>query len=224
MPGTRPENQDRFTMRHSTTVSPARSARGAGKLAGLSCAVLAMAALLAFGPAPAALAHDQLVGTTPAAGSTVDEAPGEVMLEFSNSLIELGTEIKVTDASGEDVAQGEPQLNAREVTQALPSDLADGEYTVIWRVVSSDSHPISGKFSFVVGDGAPTEATPSESASSESASSESATATPGEDTEEPSGDAQDGGFDWGRVGLIALGGLVLGGVGYAIIAVRSRRK
>ena len=39
------------------------------------------------------------------------------------------------------------------VTIPLRGDLPDDGYLVTYRVVSADSHPISGAFSFVVGDG-----------------------------------------------------------------------
>lgn len=203
-------------MRHHAAFAPARQRRGAGARAGIAGAAAVLAALLVFGAAPAALAHDQLVGTTPATGSNVDEAPTEVMMEFSNSLMELGTEIKVTDSSGENVATGEPQLRAREVTQALTPGLPDDEYTVTWRVVSSDSHPISGKFSFTVGNAV------AEAPSAAPSASETPAPEPSSGSEQTAPPAD--GFDWARAGFIALGGLLLGGAGYAFIAVRARRK
>ncbi|HSK22152.1 MAG TPA: CopD family protein, partial [Egicoccus sp.] len=40
-----------------------------------------------------------------------------------------------------------------EVAVALPDDLDEGGYVVTYRVVSADSHPITGTFAFTVGDG-----------------------------------------------------------------------
>ena len=33
----------------------------------------------------------------------------------------------------------------------LPAGLKDGTYVVAWRVTSADSHPVSGAFSFSIG-------------------------------------------------------------------------
>ena len=48
-----------------------------------------------------------------------------------------------------DVAE---KLTDREVATDLPHDLAPGTYTVAWRVVSVDSHPLRGAFVFAVGE------------------------------------------------------------------------
>ena len=64
--------------------------------------------------------------------------------------------IEVLDATGERVEAGEPEHpggDGAAVAASLP-DLDDGAYVVAWRVVSSDSHPVSGAFTFRVGEGA----------------------------------------------------------------------
>ena len=65
--------------------------------------------------------------------------------------------LEVLDASGRpprrSASPSTPTATASAVAVALP-DLDDGAYVVAWRVVSSDSHPISGAFTFRVGDAA----------------------------------------------------------------------
>ncbi|HWS56943.1 MAG TPA: copper resistance protein CopC, partial [Actinotalea sp.] len=48
------------------------------------------------------------------------------------------------------VAVGEPVVQGTTVTAPLPSDLASGDYTIAWRVVSADGHPIQGTIPFTV--------------------------------------------------------------------------
>ncbi|TXK08750.1 copper resistance protein CopC [Microbacterium saccharophilum] len=128
--------------------SPApRPRRRATALAGLVLGVL-----LAVTASPA-FAHDELIGTDPAAGTTVETLPASLTLTFSGVLLtDAGaTEVSVLDSSCTPLADGAPVVDGTRVTQALSGE-ATGAVTVLWRTVSSDSHPISGEFAFLVGD------------------------------------------------------------------------
>lgn len=161
---------------------------------------LALALVLTAFAAPA-FAHDELIGSTPAAGSAVDALPNEVALTFSGVLLdETGTtDVVVKDAAGTDLAAGDPVLDGTRLTQPLTGD-ASGLVTVIWRVVSSDGHPVSGEFSFTVGDGAtvPT-----------------ATGLPLPDPQAPPS-----GPIWIVLGIVVVG---LGGALVAVLVARTRR-
>jgi methionine-rich copper-binding protein CopC len=124
---------------------------------------LLVAFVLLFAWPQAAAAHDQLVDSDPAAGSTVEAMPSELTLTFSAALIggEGSTEVVVLDADGNNVAEGEPELDGALVVQPLASAAAAGEYQVIWKVVSSDGHPTSGEFGFAVSSDSAGDATPS---------------------------------------------------------------
>lgn len=136
----------------------------------------ALVALLLLAPAGAASAHDQLTGSEPADGATVDEPPEEVVLTFSGEIAELGAQVVVADPDGATVSDGDPEVVGTEVTQALVADLPAGDYDVTWRVTSEDGHPISGTFGFTVAEGA-------------DSSAEETTGTTGTTTDESSGDA-----------------------------------
>ncbi|MDQ4503941.1 copper resistance protein CopC [Sinomonas sp. ASV322] len=112
-----------------------------------AAAVIAAAAALAL-PAAAANAHDVLESTNPANGSTVAAVPAAVELTFDHTPIAIGTKVVVKDPSGTDVASGEARVVDNTVTQAIKPGAPAGAYTVTWRVVSSDSHPIEGTFTF----------------------------------------------------------------------------
>jgi copper resistance protein C len=122
---------------------------------------LAAAALLMI-PAAAAQAHDVLEATDPANGSTVRTVPAKIGLTFDHTPIAIGTIVRVQDATGTDQADGPVAIVDNHVTQAVKTDAPNGKYTVIWRVVSSDGHPIEGTFTFTAGAANPTAtATPS---------------------------------------------------------------
>ncbi len=118
---------------------------------------MAFAVLVA--PASPALAHDELIGSDPAAGTQLDALPGALTLTFSGVIApDAGASVvEVTDAAGTALADGEPSAQDNVLTQALTGE-ASGVVTVLWKVVSSDGHPISGEFSFTVtGEPAPSE-------------------------------------------------------------------
>lgn len=136
-----------------------------------SVAALALSILFfALSPALSASAHDQLIGSDPAAGSTVQTLPRTITLTFSGVLInDAGTTaIGVTDSSGRALTFGDPVVEGTHVTQALRGP-ATGTITVQWRVVSSDGHPVSGEFTVIVGKASTTSVTPSALAPAEGA-------------------------------------------------------
>ncbi len=112
-----------------------------------------IAGLLLAAAATPAFAHDELIGADPADGAVLDVLPPELTLTFSGVLLdgEGATELAVTDAGGADLTGGDPVLDGVRVTQPL-TGTASGTVHVAWRVVSSDGHPISGEYTFSVGD------------------------------------------------------------------------
>jgi copper transport protein len=103
--------------------------------------------------APPAAAHAELVSTDPGEGARLQEAPDEVTLTFTEGVSLGAGYARVLDASGERVDTGSATVEGDAVVVPLRGDLPDVGYLVTYRVVSADSHPISGAFSFVVGDG-----------------------------------------------------------------------
>ena len=115
----------------------------------LAAAAVALAALLV--PASPALAHDELVSSDPSADAVLDALPAQITLSYSADILDSdgASVIQVTDATGTSLTDGAPTVSGTVVTQALAGS-ASGAVTVVWRVVSSDGHPIDGTFSFTV--------------------------------------------------------------------------
>ncbi|MFC8831695.1 copper resistance CopC/CopD family protein [Streptomyces griseoincarnatus] len=124
--------------------------------------ILAVAGALLAGAAPVS-AHAALTGSDPAQGAVVDTAPSQVSLTFSEPIAVGDDSVRVLDPKGERVDKGDP-ANPSGTTYSvrLVSGLPDGTYTVAYQVVSADSHPVAGAFTFSVG--APSETTVSVSA------------------------------------------------------------
>ena len=118
----------------------------------VATAALAAGSLLGMNPAAA---HDELVSTNPTDGATLTEAPASLELTYSGDIMEVdgANQVRVTNAAGESVTDGTPDIDGKVVTQDLATAAADDTYTVTWRVVSSDGHPIQGTFTYTVGQG-----------------------------------------------------------------------
>jgi copper transport protein len=128
--------------------SPARRLAAAGL--GLVFALFAVIA----GPAVPAYAHAQLVDTSPANGARLQAPPPEVVLRFTEPVTPVRDGVRLLDQAGK-VRDGGPARTDRgaatRVILPVPAGLGTGVYTVSWRVVSADSHPIHGAFVFGVG-------------------------------------------------------------------------
>lgn len=117
----------------------------------LALGVLLVALLLAPG---AALAHATLEGSSPARGATVKQQPSEIVLRFSEPVEGNFGAVRVYDAEGERVEEGDafhPGGEGAKLAAGLRSDLADGSYTATYRVVSADGHIVSGGYVFSIG-------------------------------------------------------------------------
>ncbi|MER7738450.1 copper resistance protein CopC [Streptomyces sp. NPDC096538] len=119
--------------------------------------LLAVTGALLAGAAPAS-AHAALTGSDPAQGAVVDTAPAQVSLTFSEPIAVSDDSVRVLDPKGERVDKGAPaNPSGTTFSVRLLSGLPDGTYTVAYQVVSADSHPVAGAFTFSIG--APSETT-----------------------------------------------------------------
>nr|WP_202437584.1 copper resistance protein CopC [Streptomyces sp. SID5910] len=114
----------------------------------------AVLVLLVLGGAGPASAHAALRSTDPGDGTVLQRAPRTVTLTFTESVGLRDDSFRVLDPGGhrlrtEDAGHADGRADTARVT--LPGRLAEGTYTVAWRVVSADSHPVSGAFTFSVG-------------------------------------------------------------------------
>ncbi|MGV9449634.1 copper resistance CopC/CopD family protein [Streptomyces sp. NPDC003635] len=113
----------------------------------------ALLVLLVLGGAGTASAHAALRGTDPDDGAVLRTAPRHLTLTFTESVGLLDDSVRVLGPDGrrlelDDADHADSAATAR---VSMPSRMAEGTYTVAWRVVSADSHPVSGAFTFSVG-------------------------------------------------------------------------
>ncbi|WP_317444328.1 copper resistance CopC/CopD family protein [Streptomyces collinus] len=123
----------------------------APRLRTLVLLLLTVTGALLAGAAPAS-AHAALTGSDPAQGVVVDKAPTQVSLTFSEKVAMNDDSLQVLDPKGKNVTVGAP-VNPGGTTYAvkLKGGLPKGTYTVAYQVVSEDSHPVSGAYTFSIG-------------------------------------------------------------------------
>ncbi|WP_107440163.1 copper resistance CopC family protein [Streptomyces sp. 142MFCol3.1] len=110
--------------------------------------------LVLFGGVGGASAHAALTGTDPRDGSVLKTAPRQLTLTFSESVGLLDDSFRVLSPDNRRLHTGRTgHADGRSDTArvTLPRGLGTGTFTVVWRVVSADSHPVSGAFTFSVG-------------------------------------------------------------------------
>ncbi|MFJ9460540.1 FixH family protein [Kitasatospora sp. NPDC101447] len=123
------------------------------RIAGVLGMLGALLALMLAGAGPAS-AHATLDSTDPRQNSVVATAPAEVTLTFSESVSLSSDSVRVLDPAGKAVDTGNPAHadgKGNTARVGLKGGLANGTYTVAWRAVSEDSHPVGGAFTFSIG-------------------------------------------------------------------------
>ncbi|MGW5048048.1 copper resistance CopC/CopD family protein [Streptomyces griseoluteus] len=118
--------------------------------------------LLVLGTASPASAHAALRATDPEDGTILQRAPRTLTLTYTESVGLLTDSFRVYDPENHRLNTGQADHapgRADTVRVPLPARMAKGTYVVAWRVVSADSHPVSGALTFSVGERTATRAT-----------------------------------------------------------------
>jgi len=100
-----------------------------------------------------AWAHADLLSSDPAEGSTVQTAPTQLVLNYSEEPDPQLSEVELLNSSGATVDTGPPSLQEQKtLVVPITGEMPDGVYTVSWSAVSvDDGHTTADSFSFGVG-------------------------------------------------------------------------
>ena len=103
--------------------------------------------------APVASAHAVLVSSAPVDGSRVSTQPAQVRLTFDEPVGLIPADEQVISATGERAGTGRVRLANGGTTIVLPlkPHLPRGTYSATWRVVSADTHVVTGSITFGLG-------------------------------------------------------------------------
>lgn len=113
--------------------------------------VLAAAVGLPIGAASPAAAHASLTSSLPEDGAELAVAPEEIVLTFNEELFDELVEVSILDGAGDLVMVTEAEQTPPPGTDVIvpwPADLPPGDYSVAFRVVSEDGHPVTGQVGF----------------------------------------------------------------------------
>jgi copper transport protein len=114
-----------------------------------SALLLAMTLSLSFGGT--AWSHAVLLGSTPAADSSLDVSPKELVFNFNENVGPIF--IKILDRTGKEVGElSEWRVDGNNVISVVNNELPNGTYIATYRVISADTHPVGGSVVFAIGE------------------------------------------------------------------------
>jgi methionine-rich copper-binding protein CopC len=130
-----------------------------------SVAVLALTGLWLFAMAAPASAHNSLTSSNPVNETSMDVGPQNVVLTFDQPVQdgEGLNSVAVTGPDGKEWQAGPADVDSNVVTAPVRELGPKGTYTIGYRIVSADGHPVSGKLTFTLtraGNGTPAPADP----------------------------------------------------------------
>jgi copper transport protein len=104
-------------------------------------------------PAGSASAHAGLEESEPKPSSWLASSPSEIVLYFDEPVGVVFARIQILDQDGKEVFETRPTRDEDDhsTVRANIDKLGDGTWVVVWRVASSDSHPVQGSFAFSIG-------------------------------------------------------------------------
>ena len=120
----------------------------------VALALFAAASMILLGSVSAS-AHAELEASNPIADSVIGAMPAQIELSFGETLMVVegsaeANQVTVSDAKGNRVDDKKTVVADRMASVGVAPGAAEGVYTVAYRVVSEDGHPIEGSFKFEV--------------------------------------------------------------------------
>src|SRR5437016_5390086 len=103
--------------------------------------------------ATTAEAHPRLQASNPAPGAQLGAAPTEIRMTFSEGLVASFSGVDLKNGSGKAVPTGKAMLvpgDNRKLVVPISARLSPGTYKVAWHAVSTDTHRVSGAYTFKV--------------------------------------------------------------------------
>lgn len=105
-------------------------------------------ALLFFLLGTNVFAHSHLEDSSPKDGAVLTESLKEIKLTFETNLEPTST-FTLADANGTAVTLP-VEIKGNQLVGVLQKDLANGAYSIHWKIIGTDGHPLEGDLSFTV--------------------------------------------------------------------------
>jgi copper transport protein len=123
--------------------------------------IIAVFSIMLFALPRMSSAHAYIVKSNPSENQTMSESPNKVTIEFDEIIQATFYSIQVFNMKGIQVSNGNGKINPNNtkiLETNIKKELPKGIYSIKWRVVSSDGHPIDGVIPFQIGDGSKNQA------------------------------------------------------------------
>ena len=112
----------------------------------------ALAGLFLILSSPISFGHGQIVTSYPLMDSVSSPTPSQVWIEFDGELQliegEVVNTLKVTDSTGLVVSSEEAVIEGAKISTQVSDQSVGGVFTVQYRIVSEDGHPVEGSYTF----------------------------------------------------------------------------
>jgi len=99
-------------------------------------------------PTSIALAHTDIVSTSPVANTDVNVSQESISITFSEPPLIDGAAIVVMNEAGDILGSPAPTLSGATLSIPWPANLTPGKVLVTWRATADDGHVQSNEFSF----------------------------------------------------------------------------
>ncbi len=96
-----------------------------------------------------AFAHTSLESAVPAKDAKVEEAVSDIQMSFNTPIAELSS-FTVVSPQDKSVTINNIKVEGSSMSGQPSEPLTSGTYTVQWKIVGEDSHPIEGSYAFTV--------------------------------------------------------------------------
>lgn len=111
-------------------------------------AVLLLTVVGTLGSAGQSAAHTDLTASDPADGATLSAAPSAISLTFNEPVQNFEPVVVLTGPDGQPYPIGTPIVDGATVSSDVQEVGPAGTYTIAYRVVSVDGHPVTGQLQF----------------------------------------------------------------------------
>lgn len=95
-------------------------------------------------------AHARLVSSDPPGGATLEQPPEQVVLEFSERIEASFGGVQLFDPAGDRVPTADARIEGSQVRLPVSELPEPGVYTVVFRILSADGHPVESRFTFTL--------------------------------------------------------------------------
>lgn len=111
--------------------------------------IIPIVLLFLFSLSPSTFAHSHLASSTPAEGEIITKALEQITLTFDGK-VEQGSTFDLLGPNGQPVSIEEITVTDTEIIGTIQNDWVNGNYQVVWSIISADGHQMEGEYSFEV--------------------------------------------------------------------------